>query len=71
MRLLGFERVELAPGETQRVTLRADARLLARFDGDTDEWVIAEGDHHVIVGTSAEAPVLDADVALAGRRFGP
>jgi beta-glucosidase len=33
MRLLGFERVELAPGESHKVTLAADPRLLARFDG--------------------------------------
>jgi beta-glucosidase len=33
MRLLGFERVELKPGESRTVTLKADPRLLARFDG--------------------------------------
>jgi beta-glucosidase len=68
-RLLGFERVELAPGETHRVTVTADPRLLARFEGD--RWVIAEGDHRVAVGTSAETPVLDGRVALRGRAFGP
>jgi len=31
-RLLGFQRVELAPGESRTVTLTADPRLLARFD---------------------------------------
>jgi beta-glucosidase len=68
-RLLGFERVELAPGETRRVTVTADPRLLARFDGD--RWVIAEGGHRIAVGTSAEAPVLDGRVVLRGRAFGP
>lgn len=33
MRLLGFERVELQPGESKEVTVSADPRLLARFDG--------------------------------------
>jgi beta-glucosidase len=33
MRLLGFERVELAPGVSRTVTITADPRLLARFDG--------------------------------------
>ena len=32
MRLLGFDRVELAPGASRRVTITADPRLLARFD---------------------------------------
>jgi beta-glucosidase len=38
MRLLGFERVELAPGESREVTLTADPRLLARFDRAANQW---------------------------------
>lgn len=34
MRFLGFERVELEPTETRLVTIEADPRLLARYDGD-------------------------------------
>jgi beta-glucosidase len=43
MRLLGFERVELQPGESRQVTLTADPRLLATFDGTAGQWRIAEG----------------------------
>jgi hypothetical protein len=32
MRLLAFERVELRPGESRRMTVSAAPRLLARFD---------------------------------------
>src|SRR5262249_22195623 len=32
MRLLGFQRVELAPGESVSVAIEADPRLLARYD---------------------------------------
>jgi beta-glucosidase len=35
MRLLGFECVEPAPGASRTVTVTADPRLLARFDGGT------------------------------------
>jgi hypothetical protein len=63
MRLVGFERVELAPRETRRVTITADPRLLARFDGHAGHWVIR--DHHIAVGTSAERSEIGADVALA------
>jgi beta-glucosidase len=67
-RLLAFERVELEPGESRRVTLAAEPRLLARFrDG---RWVIDEGEHHVSLATSAETPVLTGHVVLAGRAFG-
>jgi beta-glucosidase len=45
MRLLGFERVELAPGESRQVTLTADPRLLARFDGAANRWRITDGRH--------------------------
>src|SRR5690606_6912175 len=43
MRLLGFERVELAPGESRAVTLTADPRLLARFDSAANQWRITDG----------------------------
>ena len=33
MRLVGFERMELQPGETRTVTITVEPRLLARFDG--------------------------------------
>jgi beta-glucosidase len=66
-RLLGFERIELAPGETRRVTITAEPRLLARFDAG---WVIVGCEHRVAVGASAEALVLAAPVALTSRTFG-
>jgi beta-glucosidase len=44
MQLLGFDRVELQPGESRRVMVTADPRLLARFDGDAAS------------GTSPKAP---------------
>jgi beta-glucosidase len=63
LRLLGFERVELEPGESRRVTITADRRLLARFrDGD---WVVEAGTHRVAVATSATTPVFAAEVVLA------
>jgi beta-glucosidase len=66
-RLLGFERVELEPGESRQVSITADPRLLARFaDG---RWVVDGGEHRVAVGASAEALALTAPVALDGRAF--
>jgi beta-glucosidase len=37
MRLLGFERAELEPSESRKVTVTADPRLLARFDGQSGQ----------------------------------
>jgi len=64
-RLLAFARVELEPGESRRVTLTAEPRLLARFRGG--RWVIDDGDHRLAVAASAAAPALTGTVALAGR----
>jgi beta-glucosidase len=70
MRLLGFERVELAPGESRQVTLTADPRLLAPFDGATNQWRITDGSHEVL-GKSAGDLVLSGSANLRGRLFGP
>nr|WP_250987608.1 fibronectin type III-like domain-contianing protein [Methanoculleus sp. CWC-02] len=70
MRLLGFQRVLLGPGEKRQVTIEADPRLLARFDGEIGRWRIAEGTHRVAVGGSATDLVLTGDTRLSGRVFG-
>ena len=68
LRLLGFERVELEPAETRRVTIEADPRLLARYDGG-QRWRIDSGRHMVALGASAVALRLTAEVDLNGRSF--
>jgi beta-glucosidase len=70
MRLLGFERVVLKPGESREVTLTADPRLLARFDGKACKWRIAGGTHKVAVGKSATDLVLKGNARLSARQFG-
>jgi beta-glucosidase len=70
MRLLGFERVELQPGESRSLTVTADPRLLARYDGDAGQWHIAAGTHRVALGKAADDLVLTADAQLTERLFG-
>jgi beta-glucosidase len=70
LRLLGFERVELEPAETRRVTIEADPRLLARYDGSARSWRMSSGRYLVAVGASAMALRLTAEVELIGRSFG-
>lgn len=70
LRLLGFERVDLAPGATQRVTVEADPRLLACYDGRAKSWRIRPGAYTAAVGTSAIEMQLEAAVELTGRTFG-
>jgi beta-glucosidase len=70
MRLVGFERVELQPGESRTITITMDPRLLARFDGDAGQWRIAEGAHSFALARSATDLVLTDEVSLSGRLFG-
>jgi beta-glucosidase len=70
MRLLGFERVRLRPGQSQRVSITADPRLVARFDGAINRWQIAGGTYAVAVGKSAGDIALATTTTLTARRFG-
>lgn len=70
MRLLGFERVDLKPGESRRVTITADRRLLARFDASMQQWRIDEGAYVATLSRSAADPVEDAETWLAASIFG-
>jgi beta-glucosidase len=70
MRLLGFERVELEPGESREVTLKADRRLLARFDSDAGQWRIDEGTCKVALAKAADDVQLTAETSLTEALFG-
>src|SRR5262245_8553592 len=72
MRLLGFERVELAPGASKTVTIKADPRLLAKFDGNSGlgQWRITQGTYRIALGKSAGDLLSTAEAPLTGRVFG-
>lgn len=52
-RLAGFARVSLAPGETRRITLTAEPRVLARYDTSAPGWRILPGPYQVRVARDA------------------
>jgi beta-glucosidase len=66
VRLVGWSKVWLSPGETRRVTVTVDPRLLARFDEAADGWYIAPGRYTVEAGANASELPLKTDVTLAG-----
>ena len=70
MRLLGFERVELEPGQSERVMLTADRRLLGRFDAPAGRWRIDAGTYEVALGRAADALDLTAQTTLEEALFG-
>ncbi len=68
-RLIGWSRVTLAPGETERVKIAADPRLLADFDAGEQAWIIAGGTVHVEIGMSAVDTSLSTSTWIHGRRI--
>lgn len=52
-RLVGFGKVELAPGATETLSLDVDPRLLATFDEGAHAWRIAPGDYTLMLGASS------------------
>ena len=53
MRLAAFRRIELKPGETRRVTLTAEPRILADYDTRLPGWRIRGGAYRVAVAHDA------------------
>ncbi len=71
LRLIGFSKVALQPGETRRVTIQADPRVLADFDPAAHGWRIDKGAYEVVVGRFAGDEALLGAAELKARRFGP
>jgi len=70
-RLVGFQKVMLAPGETRHVTLTADPRLLGWFDEGKHGWRIDAGRYTVAIGSDAQSESAQASVSLAASRLRP
>ena len=65
-RLVGWTRVEVAAGDSRRVTIGADPRLLARRkDG---RWRTAPGTYRLILGTDATRVIASRSVPVSARR---
>ena len=64
LRLVGWNRVMLDPGETRRVTATIDARLLARFDIVSGGWEIAPGRYAVEAGANAGDLLLTTEFTM-------
>ncbi|MGY0056621.1 beta-glucosidase [Streptomyces sp. LZ34] len=58
--LAAFQRVELKPGESRRVSLEIDERQLSYWDTTSKDWVLPRGRRSVYVGSSSR------DIRLSG-----
>ncbi|MDE6310038.1 MAG: fibronectin type III-like domain-contianing protein, partial [Muribaculaceae bacterium] len=51
--LKGFSKVELAPGETEQVSITVKGSDLGYFDADKHQWVVEPGVFEALVGSSS------------------
>jgi beta-glucosidase len=65
--LKGFERVELAPGETRHFSLNLDGRAFAYYDVAEKKWTIDPGKFKISVGDSLASLPLSGNIDLTGE----
>jgi beta-glucosidase len=53
-RLVGWQKVQLSPGETKGVNLTLDSHFLSVFDASKEVWKLVPGDYKVYVGGSSD-----------------
>lgn len=71
MRLIGWTQVTVAPGETRRLSVTADPRVLADFDAQANHWTIREGPYEASLGAASDALVERASAPIAGQTLVP
>jgi beta-glucosidase len=64
--LRGFEKVELAAGETRTVVIGLPRRAFAYWDIRLERWVVAPGDYRVQICADAATVLQEAAITFAG-----
>lgn len=62
--LRGFEKVELAPGETKTVTFTLDKRAFAYYSVKLQDWHVETGAFDIMIGRSSRDIVLTKEVTV-------
>lgn len=74
-RLVGWQKIDLAPGQTRRVTVTLDpnspSHPLSFWNTSGNNWAIAPGNYHVYVGNSSHDVRLNSTLRVAQRSGGP
>ena len=66
-RLVAWEKVSLAPGETKAITLSLDPHYLSIFNADREVWELVPGSYTLSAGGSSADLPLHAAVEIAGK----
>ena len=71
LRLAGWDKVALRPGQERRIEIRIDPRLLARFDETARCWRIAAGTYRVSSGFDAMHRDVTTDLLVDAATLPP
>jgi beta-glucosidase len=63
-RLVGFSKVQLAPGESKEVSVSIDPAYLSIFDEASEGWKLVPGEYSFMAGGSSSDLPLTQKVAL-------
>ncbi len=63
-RLVGWQRIELAPGESKTVTVTADPRVMSVFDEQKNAWSLLPGAYKIFAGPSSGETPLNATLQI-------
>ena len=67
--LKGYDKIQLAPGESKTATFALDRRSFSYFDTDTNGWAVAKGCYRITVGNSSrDEAAQQAVVAVGGAK---
>jgi len=66
IRLIGFQKVTLQPGESRRIRIEAEPKAMASFDTRDKQWKIAEGRYELQLSRSANEPLQTSPMVLDG-----
>ncbi|MBT0727190.1 glycosyl hydrolase [Rosenbergiella australiborealis] len=69
-RLAAFRKVFLAPGESQRVSLRLEPRVIAQWETTKQLWHIVAGEYDIFQATDAATPGLCGTLTISAHAFG-
>jgi beta-glucosidase len=69
--LVGFQRLVLEPGQSERLSLAVPLRRLACFDEARDAFVLEGGSHRLVVARHAEDGGIGVVVELESGVIGP
>jgi beta-glucosidase len=63
-RLVGWQRIELAPGESKTVTVTLDPRVMSIFDEQSNSWSQLPGTYNIVAGPSSSETPLKATLEI-------